>query len=174
MRSPSSGSPFGRRVKRLLPLPIALWHATVGKRALKGIAKGDDVLVYGTLARRFYRSGVGAPSVTVVATASEAPAGGGSPRSVAVKSLRSRRRFPSAFLGFLPSPPGYVDDPWSERVEARTAGVWRSSKATKTLEAELHWRLQAWRSRASRSNKDQLARRTKPPRYPVGPAPAIA
>ncbi len=55
--------------KRLLPLPVAAWHATVGKRALKGIGKGDDVLVYGTLVRRFYRSGAGARSLTeVVAT----------------------------------------------------------------------------------------------------------
>ena len=55
--------------RRLLPLPVAAWHATVGKRALKSIAKGDDVLVYGTLARRFYRSGAGARSLTeVVAT----------------------------------------------------------------------------------------------------------
>ena len=38
--------------KRLLPLPVAAWHRDVGKRALKGIAKGDDVLVYGTLVRR--------------------------------------------------------------------------------------------------------------------------
>ena len=28
--------------RRLLPLPVAAWHATVGKRALKDIAKGDD------------------------------------------------------------------------------------------------------------------------------------
>src|SRR6266545_2151887 len=41
--------------KRLLPLPAALWHKTVGKRAVQGITKGDDVLVYGQLARRFYR-----------------------------------------------------------------------------------------------------------------------
>jgi hypothetical protein len=55
--------------KRLLPLPVAVWHTSVGKRALKGIAKGDDVLVYGTLARRFYRSGAGARSLTeVIAT----------------------------------------------------------------------------------------------------------
>jgi hypothetical protein len=41
----------------------------VGKRALKGIGKGDDVLVHGTLARRFYRNGGGARSVMeVVAT----------------------------------------------------------------------------------------------------------
>src|SRR6266540_798476 len=55
--------------KRLLPLPVAVWHKTVGKRAVKGITKGDDVLVYGQLARRFYRSGAGARSLTeVVAT----------------------------------------------------------------------------------------------------------
>jgi len=52
--------------KRLLPLPVAAWHATVGKRALKGIGKGDDVLVHGTLVRRFYRSGAGARSLTEV------------------------------------------------------------------------------------------------------------
>ncbi|MEW6060274.1 MAG: single-stranded DNA-binding protein [Actinomycetota bacterium] len=55
--------------KRLLPLPIAVWHKTVGRRAVKEIAKGDDVLVFGQLARRFYRSGAGARSLTeVVAT----------------------------------------------------------------------------------------------------------
>jgi single-stranded DNA-binding protein len=55
--------------KRLLPLPVAAWHGTVGKRALKGIAKGDDVLVHGTLNRRFYRNGGGARSLMeVVAT----------------------------------------------------------------------------------------------------------
>ncbi len=55
--------------KRLLPLPVAVWHKSVGKRALAGIGKGDDVLVYGQLARRFYRSGAGARSLTeVVAT----------------------------------------------------------------------------------------------------------
>jgi single-stranded DNA-binding protein len=55
--------------KRLLPLPVAVWHKDVGKRALKGIAKGDDVLVHGQLARRFYRNGGGARSVMeVVAT----------------------------------------------------------------------------------------------------------
>jgi single-stranded DNA-binding protein len=55
--------------KRLLPLPVAAWHKTVGKRALKDLGKGDDVLVYGQLARRFYRSGAGARSLTeVVAT----------------------------------------------------------------------------------------------------------
>ena len=55
--------------KRLLPLPVAVWHKAVSKRAVKGIAKGDDVLVYGQLARRFYRSGAGARSLTeVIAT----------------------------------------------------------------------------------------------------------
>jgi single-strand DNA-binding protein len=52
--------------KRLLPLPVAAWHRDVGKRALKGVAKGDDVLVYGQLVRRFYRSGAGARSLTEV------------------------------------------------------------------------------------------------------------
>jgi single-strand DNA-binding protein len=56
--------------KRLLPLPVAVWHKAVGKRVLKGIAKGDELLVHGTLARRFYRNGAGARSVMeVVATA---------------------------------------------------------------------------------------------------------
>ena len=55
--------------KRLLPLPVAAWHKTVGEGTVRGIAKGDDVLVYGQLARRFYRSGAGARSLTeVVAT----------------------------------------------------------------------------------------------------------
>jgi single-strand DNA-binding protein len=52
--------------KRLLPLPVAVWHGSVGKRALKGIGKGDEVLVHGTLVRRFYRSGAGARSLTEV------------------------------------------------------------------------------------------------------------
>jgi single-strand DNA-binding protein len=55
--------------KRLLPLPVAAWHKTVGTRAIKEIGKGDEVLVMGQLARRFYRSGAGARSLTeVVAT----------------------------------------------------------------------------------------------------------
>ena len=55
--------------KRLLPLPVAVWHKFVGKRTAKEIAKGDEVLVLGQLARRFYRSGAGARSLTeVVAT----------------------------------------------------------------------------------------------------------
>jgi single-strand DNA-binding protein len=52
--------------KRLLPLPVAAWHATVGVQALDGIAKGDRVLVHGQLVRRFYRSGAGARSLTEV------------------------------------------------------------------------------------------------------------
>lgn len=52
--------------RRLLPLPVAVWHRDVGKRALKGLGKGDDVLVYGQLVRRFYRSGAGARSLTEV------------------------------------------------------------------------------------------------------------
>ena len=52
--------------KRHLPLPVAAWHRDVGKRALKGLAKGDGVLVYGQLVRRFYRSGAGARSLTEV------------------------------------------------------------------------------------------------------------
>ena len=52
--------------RRLLPLPVAAWHATVGTQALHGIAKGDEVLVHGQLVRRFYRSGAGARSLTEV------------------------------------------------------------------------------------------------------------
>jgi single-strand DNA-binding protein len=55
--------------KRLLPLPVAIWHGMVHKDALRHIGKGDDVLVHGHLTRRFYRSGAGARSLTeVVAT----------------------------------------------------------------------------------------------------------
>jgi single-strand DNA-binding protein len=52
--------------RRLLPLPVVAWHAEVGKRRLRGLAKGDEVLVYGRLVRRFYRSGAGARSLTEV------------------------------------------------------------------------------------------------------------
>ncbi len=52
--------------RRLLPLPIAAWHATVGAGVLDGIAKGDRLLVHGQLVRRFYRSGAGARSLTEV------------------------------------------------------------------------------------------------------------
>jgi single-strand DNA-binding protein len=56
--------------KGVLPLPIAAWHKTAGvKRAVKGLAKGDEVLVQGQLTRRFYRNGGGARSVMeVIAT----------------------------------------------------------------------------------------------------------
>lgn len=52
--------------RRLLPLPIAVWHSEVSRRTLRGIAKGDEVLVHGQLVRRFYRSGAGARSLTEV------------------------------------------------------------------------------------------------------------
>jgi hypothetical protein len=65
LRSRSSGSP-PEAGKRLLPLPVAAWHATVGPHALDGIAKGDRVLVHGQLVRRFFRSGAGARGMTEV------------------------------------------------------------------------------------------------------------
>ena len=43
--------------RRLLPLPVAAWHATVGANTVDGIAKGDAVLVHGQLVRRFYDPG---------------------------------------------------------------------------------------------------------------------
>ena len=52
--------------RRLLPLPVALWHADVGAEVAGSIVKGDAVLVYGSLVRRFYRSGAGARSLTEV------------------------------------------------------------------------------------------------------------
>jgi hypothetical protein len=52
--------------RRQLPLPVAVWHATVGKGVVDDIAKGDEVLVHGHLVRRFYRSGAGARSLTEV------------------------------------------------------------------------------------------------------------
>jgi single-strand DNA-binding protein len=52
--------------RRVLPLPVAVWHASVGAEPLLGIAKGDPVLVTGHLVRRFYRSGAGARSLTEV------------------------------------------------------------------------------------------------------------
>ncbi len=55
--------------KRLLPLPVAVWHRTLGRRFPKGLAKGDPVLITGQVVRRFYRNGGGARSVMeVVAT----------------------------------------------------------------------------------------------------------
>ena len=63
--------------RRLLPLPVAVWHTTVSKAEIQGIAKGDSVLVHGQLVRRFYRSGAGARSLTeVVATEIEVLAHG--------------------------------------------------------------------------------------------------
>jgi single-strand DNA-binding protein len=52
--------------RRMLPLPVAIWHASVGKTVIEGIAKGDEVLVHGQLVRRFYRSAAGARSLTEV------------------------------------------------------------------------------------------------------------
>ncbi|MEX2101522.1 MAG: single-stranded DNA-binding protein [Actinomycetota bacterium] len=52
--------------RRLLPLPVAVWHATIGPAELERIGKGDPVLVHGQLVRRFYRSGSGARSITEV------------------------------------------------------------------------------------------------------------
>jgi single-strand DNA-binding protein len=52
--------------RRLLPLPVAVWHTTVSKAAIEGISKGDAVLVHGQLVRRFYRSGAGARSLMEV------------------------------------------------------------------------------------------------------------
>jgi len=55
--------------KRLLPLPVAVWNKASLGDVLSGLKKDDDVLVYGQLNRRFYRSGAGARSLTeVVAT----------------------------------------------------------------------------------------------------------
>ena len=55
--------------KRLLPLPIAVWDRSLARNALKGVGKGDEVLVHGLLARRFYRSGdSGRAVMEVVAT----------------------------------------------------------------------------------------------------------
>ena len=34
--------------RRLLPLPVAAWHATVGPDVLRDLAKGDQVLVHGS------------------------------------------------------------------------------------------------------------------------------
>ncbi len=55
--------------RRLLPLPVAVWHRDVGRAAVEHIGKGDDVLVHGQLVRRFYRSGTGARSLTEVVAA---------------------------------------------------------------------------------------------------------
>lgn len=52
--------------RRLLPLPVVAWHTEVGKERLRGLRQGDEVIVYGRLHRRFYRSGAGARSLTEV------------------------------------------------------------------------------------------------------------
>lgn len=55
--------------KRLLPIPVAVWSDIdeEGRRiAGPTIAKGDSVLIHGRIARRFYRSGAGARSLTEV------------------------------------------------------------------------------------------------------------
>jgi single-strand DNA-binding protein len=52
--------------RRLLPLPVVAWHSEVGKERLRDLHQGDEVLVYGRLIRRFYRSGAGARSLTEV------------------------------------------------------------------------------------------------------------
>lgn len=52
--------------RRLLPLPVVAWHTEVGKERLRDLHQGDEVLVYGRLIRRFYRSGAGARSLTEV------------------------------------------------------------------------------------------------------------
>jgi len=52
--------------KRLLPLPVAVWHDSVPPAVMDGLVKDDQVLVHGHLARRFYRSGSGARSLTEV------------------------------------------------------------------------------------------------------------
>jgi single-stranded DNA-binding protein len=52
--------------RRLLPLPVLAWHTEVGKVRLRDLHRGDEVLVYGRLIRRFYRSGAGARSLTEV------------------------------------------------------------------------------------------------------------
>src|SRR5215207_10024324 len=90
--------------RRLLPLPVAVWHKDVGKRVLKPIAKGDDVLVYGQLVRRFSRSGAGARSLTEVVARGHQEARAGRGARLRSRVSRSRRgraaeaRGPSAAL----------------------------------------------------------------------------
>lgn len=54
--------------ERLLPLPVAVWKEScpAGFAAAREISKGSEVIVYGKLVRRFYRSGAGARSLTEV------------------------------------------------------------------------------------------------------------
>jgi hypothetical protein len=77
--------------KRLLPLPVAAWHATVGARTVDGIAKGDAVLVHDHLVRRFYRSRSG----------SEEPHGGGGDRDQEARAAGRLRAagYPLSALG---------------------------------------------------------------------------
>lgn len=44
---------------RLLPLPVVAFHRTVGKRAVGQVGKGDTVLIYGRLQRRYIPNGGG-------------------------------------------------------------------------------------------------------------------
>lgn len=80
--------------RRLLPLPVAVWHATTGPAELERIGKGDPVLVHGQLVRRFYRSGSGARSITEVVaqgSGSWSAATPGSPPSIRVPTEGSPR-----------------------------------------------------------------------------------
>jgi single-strand DNA-binding protein len=52
--------------RRLLPLPVAMWHSAIPELARADIEKGDRILVHGQLVRRFYRSGAGARSLMEV------------------------------------------------------------------------------------------------------------
>ncbi|MFM7718962.1 MAG: single-stranded DNA-binding protein [Actinomycetota bacterium] len=89
--------------KRLLPLPVAAWHAAIGKRTLAGIGKGDEVLVHGQLVRRFYRSGAGARSLTEVVASGikklERPAEPTDPEPVAPPQRKGRSTRPVRGLG---------------------------------------------------------------------------
>lgn len=72
--------------RRLLPLPVAVWHDSVPVATVEGLVKNDHVLVHGQLARRFYRSGAGARSLTeVIATGvRKLPASQGEPADLEV------------------------------------------------------------------------------------------
>ena len=50
--------------KRLLPIPVAIWHHETD--IPEGLVMGAEVLVHGSIVRRFYRSGAGARSLTEV------------------------------------------------------------------------------------------------------------
>ena len=92
--------------RRLLPLPVVAWHTEVGKERLRDLHQGDEVLVYGRLIRRFYRSGAGARS------------GPGrfrprrDPVLMARVDVRPRHRLPRPGIGFERShevEPGRID-----------------------------------------------------------------